>query len=396
MTQYYTSSRDTWEAAYLYSPEALFVANVDGTLSHWSESFGRTVGHAATPGTAFFQLFHDDDREAARAKWSGLLEATGAVELRGRVMTAGNVYASFSCVLRRAPHGQAVYGSLHAASGADDHPVAEPGKGEDADMLRALSDNLPVIVWSCDAAGVITRHDGRGLAGLGLKRGQLVGTNLFDVFANAPEGTENVRRALRGSPSHSMSHVPTNNSFWENWMVPIQSPLGNVESVIGLSLDVSEAKRAEEELRLRLLQIQKQQEVIGKLSTPIIQVWDGVVALPMVGVVDSARTADVMQNLLDEIVRTSARYAILDLTGVEMVDTQVANHLIKLVNAIRLLGAGGIICGIRPSVAQTIVELGLDLNSMVTRSNLRAGIMFCINQMRQPASTPATNGPSGR
>ncbi len=81
------------------------------------------------------------------------------------VMTAGNVYASFSCVLRRAPHGQAVYGSLHPTSAAVDHPAAEPGNGEDADMLRALSDNLPVIVWSCDAAGVITRHDGRGPGG---------------------------------------------------------------------------------------------------------------------------------------------------------------------------------------------------------------------------------------
>ncbi|WP_437585268.1 PAS domain S-box protein [Sorangium sp. So ce1000] len=396
MTQHYMASRDPWEAAYLYSPEALFVADVDGTLSHWSESFGHTVGHAAVRGIAFFQLFHDDDREEVAAKWSALQEATGAVELRGRVMTAGNAYASFSCVLRRAPHGQAVYGSLHATSGAADHPAAERGKGATDDMLRALSDNLPVVLWSCNAAGIITRHDGKGLATLGLKRGQLVGTNVFDVYANAPEGMETVRRALRGSPIHSMSHVPINNSFWENWMVPIQDPLGNVESVIGLSLDVSEAKRAEEELRLRLLQIQKQQEVIGKLSTPIIQVWDGVVALPMVGVVDSVRTADVMQNLLDEIVRTGARYAILDLTGVEMVDTQVANHLIKLVNAIRLLGAGGIICGIRPSVAQTIVELGLDLNSMVTRSNLRAGIMFCINQMRQLATNAASKDASRR
>ncbi|WP_434040809.1 MULTISPECIES: PAS domain S-box protein [Sorangium] len=389
MIQPCTTRRDLWEAAYFYSTEALFVTDTDGELSHWSESFASTVGRAAARGTTLYELFHEDDREAVVVTWSGLHEANGPVELRGRVRTAGDVYAYFSCVLRRAPSGEAVYGSLQPTHGAIYRVSGESKKGEPADMLRALTDNLPIIVWAIDGDGMITHHDGKGLATLGLQRGQLVGMNLFDIYSNVHDGTESVKRALRGSPTHSLSHTPSSNSFWENWMVPIHDPVGNVESVIGLSLDVSEAKRAEEELRVRLLQIQKQQEVIGKLSIPIIQVWEGVVALPMVGVVDSVRTADVMQKLLDEIVRTGARYAILDLTGVEMVDTQVANHLIRLVKAIRILGADGIICGIRPSVAQTIVELGLDLDSMVTRSNLKAGIMFCINQMSRLATTAA-------
>lgn len=392
MTQPCTMRHDLWEAAYLHSTEALFVTDADGELSQWSESFASTVGRAAARGTTLYELFHEDDREAVVVTWSGLHEATGPVELRGRVRTAGDVYAYFSCVLRRAPSGEAVYGSLQPTPGAIYRVAGEPRQAASTDMLRALSDNLPVIVWAIDGDGVITHHDGKGLATLGLKRGQLIGMNLFDIYSNVHDGTETVKRALRGSPTHSLSHTASNNSFWENWMVPIQDSLGNVESVIGLSLDVSEAKRAEEELRVRLLQIQKQQEVIGKLSIPIIQVWEGVIALPMVGVVDSVRTADVMQKLLDEIVRTGARYAILDLTGVDMVDTQVANHLIRLVKAIRILGAGGIICGIRPSVAQTIVELGLDLDSMVTRANLKAGIMFCIQQMSQPATKAAHTG----
>ncbi|KYF58646.1 hypothetical protein BE08_29550 [Sorangium cellulosum] len=387
MTQLYTTRRDLWESAYLYATEALFVADADGKLAHWSESFATTVGRPTAQETTLHELFHADDRQALAATWSALHDTIDPVEVRGRVLTAGNIYAYFSCVLRRAPHGEAVYGSLHPAPGALHHAAGEPRRGAPADMLRALSDNLPVIVWAIDGDGLITHHDGRGLSSLGLKRGQLVGTNLFDVYSSTPDGTESVKQALLGSPTHSLSHTAANNTFWENWMVPIQDPQGNVESVIGLSLDISEAKRAEEELRVRLMQIQKQQEVIGKLSTPIIQVWEGVIALPMVGVVDSVRTADVMQKLLDEIVRTGARYAILDLTGVDMVDTQVANHLIRLVRAIQLLGAGGIICGIQPSVAQTIVELGLDLSTMVTRANLKAGIKFCISQMSQLATT---------
>jgi rsbT co-antagonist protein RsbR len=171
-------------------------------------------------------------------------------------------------------------------------------------------------------------------------------------------------------------------------MVPLRDAAGKVESVVGMSLDVSEAKRAEHEIQARLDEIQKQQRIIRALSIPIVQVWEGVLALPMVGVVDSARTSDVMQNLLDEIIRTGARYAILDLTGVEVVDTGVANHLIALVNAIQLLGAGGIICGIQPTVAQTMVALGMDLTGIVTRSNLKAGIMFCIERMRKADGAP--------
>lgn len=389
MTQLDTTSREFWEAAYIHSTEALFITDADGTFSHWSKSFGHMVGPVAAQGTSLFQAFHPDDRESLAATWARLSETTDSLELRGRVRVAEDIYAPFSWVLRRAPHGGAVFGSLHKASDGIHRATSELRKGGSADMLRVLSDNLPVIVWAIEQDGVLTYHGGKGAESLGLRWGQLVGMNIFDVFSGSPKDTAEVRQALQGESIHSSTQAAiTNGGFWENWMVPIKDSLGNVESVVGLSLDISEQQKAEEELRTRLLQIQRQQEVIGKLSTPIIQVWDGVLALPMIGVVDSVRTSDVMQKLLDEIVRTGAHYAILDLTGVEMVDTQVADHMIKLVNAIRLLGAGGIICGIRPSVAQIIVELGLDLTSVVTRANLRAGLMFCIGQMRRLNEKP--------
>jgi rsbT co-antagonist protein RsbR len=167
--------------------------------------------------------------------------------------------------------------------------------------------------------------------------------------------------------------------------MPVQGKGGQVSSVIGFSLDVSPAKHAEQEIRAKLDLIGKQQQVIRDLSTPIIEVWEGVLTLPMVGVVDSMRTSEVMQSLLSRIVETGARYAILDLTGVEVVDTRVAGHLISLVSAIRLLGAEGIITGIKPNVAQTIVALGLDLSSMTTHANLRAGLKFCIQRMAKDA-----------
>jgi rsbT co-antagonist protein RsbR len=382
MKQSGTTPPDSWESAYLYSTEALFIANADGTLSHWSEPFGQLVGHAVAQGTPLSQLFHEDDREPFAATWARLRETTGPLELHGRVLTAEGVYASLSCLLREAPLGRVVYGSLRQPHGTV-HSVANDMNGiaESAEMLRVLCRNLPVVVWAIDRDGMFTYCDGLALERMGMDQVQFIGRYVFDIFPDTEDGSNDIRRALRGLAAHNQSR--NQNMFWENWVVPLKDSHANVHSVVGLTLDISEQKKAEEELRVRLQQIERQQDVIGKLSTPIIQVWEGVVALPMIGVVDSQRTADVMQALLDEIVRTGAHYAILDLTGVEMVDTQVANHMIKLVNAIRLLGAGGIICGIRPTVAQIIVDLGLDLTTIVTRANLKAGLMFCIDQMRR-------------
>jgi rsbT co-antagonist protein RsbR len=116
--------------------------------------------------------------------------------------------------------------------------------------------------------------------------------------------------------------------------------------------------------------IHRQQQEMMELSTPVVKLWEGVLALPMIGTLDSARTQVVMESLLQRIVDTGADIAILDITGVPTVDTQVAQHLIKTVTAARLMGADCIISGIRPQIAQTIVHLGVDLQGMVTKATL--------------------------
>jgi len=107
--------------------------------------------------------------------------------------------------------------------------------------------------------------------------------------------------------------------------------------------------------------IRRQQEELLELSTPVIRLWDGILALPLIGTLDSARTQTVMESLLEQIVTSGAEIAIIDITGVPTVDTLVAQHLIKTVSAARLMGADCIISGIRPQIAQTIVHLGLEL-----------------------------------
>jgi len=116
--------------------------------------------------------------------------------------------------------------------------------------------------------------------------------------------------------------------------------------------------------------IVRQQQELMELSTPVVTLWDGVLALPLIGTLDSARTQVVMENLLQRIVETGASIAILDITGVPTVDTLVAQHLLKAVAAARLMGADCIISGIRPQIAQTIVHLGVDLGNVITKATL--------------------------
>lgn len=126
--------------------------------------------------------------------------------------------------------------------------------------------------------------------------------------------------------------------------------------------------------------ISRQQAELLELSTPVIKLWEGVLAVPMIGTLDSSRTQLVMESLLQRIVDTGSELAIIDITGVPTVDTLVAQHLLKTVTAIRLMGADCIISGIRPQIAQTIVHLGIDLQGIVTKSSLADALALALKK----------------
>ncbi|HTG56822.1 MAG TPA: STAS domain-containing protein [Niabella sp.] len=127
--------------------------------------------------------------------------------------------------------------------------------------------------------------------------------------------------------------------------------------------------------------ILRQTDEIAEISTPVIRVWDGILALPIIGTLDSARTQVVMENLLQEIVESGSSIAILDISGVPAVDSLVAQHLIKTVSATRLMGAECIISGIRPEIAQTVVHLGIDLTNIITKSTLASALRTAFNML---------------
>jgi rsbT co-antagonist protein RsbR len=126
--------------------------------------------------------------------------------------------------------------------------------------------------------------------------------------------------------------------------------------------------------------IRRAQEDMLELSTPVVKLWDGILALPLVGTLDSARTQVVMETLLEAIVETNSKVAIIDITGVPTVDTVVAQHLLKTVTAARLMGADCIISGIRPQIAQTIVHLGINLLDVSTKATLRDAFALALER----------------
>lgn len=232
----------------------------------------------------------------------------------------------------------------------------------------------------------------------------------------AGEAQEFLKRLMRGLAS---GHAETTNAAWEPtreflsdlsrsrakqgytpsetamFVFSLKEPLftrmrGAIKDVDELGLAVWDATSLLDSLGLYTIEvfqksredlISRQQQELLELSTPVTRLWEGVLAVPLVGTLDSARTQVVMESLLEEIVQSGASIAVMDITGVPTVDTLVAQHLLKTVAAAKLMGAECIISGIRPQIAQTIVHLGVDLGDVVTKASLADGFRHALSRL---------------
>ncbi|MEI8167238.1 MAG: STAS domain-containing protein [Chloroflexales bacterium] len=163
--------------------------------------------------------------------------------------------------------------------------------------------------------------------------------------------------------------------------MPIPDEAGKPRYLLIIINDLSEQKRAlDEREALQAQIIAAQQSALQELSTPLLPLSNKVVLMPIVGAMDSRRAQQVIETLLEGVAQYKAEIAILDITGVQVVDTQVANTFIQSARAVQLLGARVMLTGIRPEVAQTLVQLGVDLQGMLTRGSLQAGIAYAFNR----------------
>jgi rsbT co-antagonist protein RsbR len=209
-----------------------------------------------------------------------------------------------------------------------------------------------------------------------------VGRTMTDIFGPSKQQQVFADVVLSGQPRY-LGEVESQSERVPGAVFMIQAiPLPNNHLCI-LSENITERKRAEEAIRQRIAHeetIRAQQAALAELSTPLIPISDQVMVMPLIGAVDSRRAQQVIETLLEGIARSSARIVILDITGVPVVDTQVANGLLRAAQAVKLLGAQVLLTGIRPEVAQTLVGLGADLSGIVTRGSLQTGIAYAISR----------------
>lgn len=221
----------------------------------------------------------------------------------------------------------------------------------------------------------------------GLSRDELEGARLVDFIHpdDREHLTETITRVTAGTPvsNHETRFLCKGGEIrWLSWTISVDADdsllyavardvSGYHEAMAERDHAIDEARRVQGELERRQ---EQQQEALTAMATPIIEIWDDVVTLPIVGVIDTARATEMKEALLQAVQRTGARIAIVDMTGVEIVDTSTADHIVRLMQGVKLLGATGIITGIRPQVAQIMVSLGVEIGGVMTLRSLREGL----------------------
>ncbi|MGW0818632.1 STAS domain-containing protein [Streptomyces viridiviolaceus] len=227
-----------------------------------------------------------------------------------------------------------------------------------------------------DAAGFTTVREQLARMGAARSRAGLSTAQVSSELATLRQPVENLLLAdlPDASPDHARACVTT------------LSVLMGTLRVVVMQTALTEGQALIDRQRLQLLEV----------ATPVIKLWDGIVAVPLIGTLDSARSQVVMETLLESIVDQQARFAILDITGVPTVDSLVAQHLMKTVAAARLMGAECIVSGIRPAIAQTMVHLGLDLGTVITRSSLADALGYVLHQLGVGIVNPTPYGAGER
>lgn len=265
--------------------------------------------------------------------------------------------------------------------------VARRGGNGDAfkgkDIYRMLVDNVrDYAIVSLDLGGHIRTWNNAARSLKGYDEREIIGAHISKFY---PE--EDV---LRGKPQMELEVATKEGRFEdEGWRVKkdgsrfwanviftaLRDENGKLVGFGKVTRDLTERKQAEEKIK------KQAQEILEMATVPVVQVWEGIVLVPLIGTLDSMRTQQLMERLLEHVTETGSPVAVIDITGVPTIDTQTAQHLIETVSAVRLLGADVVLTGVRPVIAQTLVHLGVDLSSVTTRSSLSAGLRRALEIM---------------
>ncbi len=260
---------------------------------------------------------------------------------------------------------------------------------EDRHRLRMLVDALPDFVFMKDRDSRFMMLNQPMAQFMGAETPQeIIGRDDFDLFPEALAAqyrADELEVMQTGQHKVGYEEQTITREGERRWMqstkVPLRDSAGSIIGVVGMVRDITDIKQAQERERQQQQIIEAQQRAISELSAPIIPIMDRIIVMPLIGGIDSARAQDIMRSLLAGIGQYRARFAILDITGVPVVDTGIAQHLDHTIQAARLKGAQTIVTGVSDAIAETIVELGIDWSGVETQRDLRSGLMAALKRL---------------
>jgi rsbT co-antagonist protein RsbR len=372
------------------SPSAIYIKDLEGRFLLVNNQAAAIMGHSADDllGKADHELFSPEFVAQWRAAEQAVLRTGRPVAQEETAPLPDGVHTFLSS---RAPivdeHG-AIYAIGGVSTDITTRARAEEERRSSQDLLVTIFNHLPVAVFLKDVEGRFVLWNAACERLYGAKAAEVIGKTDYDFFPKEVAAALEARnQATLTSGKVDMTPEEVINSPHLGPVevsitrVPILDAQGRPSHLLVICDDLTERKQAaDERSALQAQVIEAQQHALRELSTPLLPLSNRVVLMPIVGAMDSRRAQQVIETLLEGVAANNAEIAIVDITGVQVVDTQVANAFIQSARAVQLLGARVMLTGIRPEVAQTLVQLGVDLQNMLTRGSLQAGIAYAFNR----------------
>jgi PAS domain S-box-containing protein len=404
-------AQEKYGRIYAVSSDLLGVLSRDGRFKELSPAWEAALGYSREEmiGKAVVEFVHPDDRKRTTPdgiRLSG--EVIRGLENRYMCKDGSLKWLELSFTLSR-EEGLIYF----AARDVTARKLAERALRESEERFRSLAENAPGYIMTLDASGCILSIN---RVGAGVNVEDLIGLNVYGIAQ--PESVDLLRETfetvLRTGEVARLETPLKGIDAEPRWYAAVVGPLrrgGELTGLIVIATDVTDRKLLEQRVAESMQQLKGyaaeleeknallekeildrkqteqalhlQQEAIVALSAPVIKVWDGVLALPVIGTVDRARALQMMEKLLHEIVKNEALFTILDLTGVEVVDAETATHLLSIVRAANLLGSRCVVSGVSTLTAQTMVDLDIEIEQLVTFATLQDALRDALERLRR-------------
>lgn len=371
---------------------AVITLTADGAIASWNDNARALRGYAAEEVVGQpVSIFYTAEDRAAGVPGRELRAAAegGRTELEGwRVRKDGERFWAHVVLAPIRDRSGALAGFAKATRDVTERRHADA-------MFRGLLESAPDAMVIVAADGRIALVNRRAEELFGYPRDELAGREVETLVPERFRAGHPGRRdgyLAQPRPRPMGADLDLHAVRRDGTEFPVEISLSPLETDQGLM--VSAAIRDVTERRETELRLQHQRDEILELSTPVIQIWDKVLALPIIGTLDSGRAARLTESLLEQIAEQQAEVVILDISGVPTIDTQVAQHLLRTVQAATLMGAASIMCGVRPETAQSIVHLGIDMGQLRSRTTLRDALQLAMQVLRERAGTdrPGADG----